>query len=160
MTQPLLSVKLQLSQCLQQNSWGTSKAHLGTPHRAGTPNTHSSKLQTLHLCCRKCTATRLLSRTLPASLHASQAQLRIGHTNIYIQIYIYTAASLVSVLLKGTNYIHGSKVITKCIRRDSTPLTDSSETRLGDKRAGGRATVRQEIPFPFLRGEQSSAVLF
>lgn len=64
------------------------------------------------------------------------------------------------MLLKGSNYIHGSKVVTKCIRRDSTLLTDSSEMRLGDKRAGGSATVRQEIPFPFLRGEQSSAVLF
>lgn len=123
--------------------------------------THSCTLQTLHLCCRKCTATRLLSRTTPCqpSCFPGTAQNR-ARRQTFIYKCTYTAASFVSVLLKGTNYIHGSKVVIKCIRRDSTPLTDSSETRLGDKRAGGRATARQEIPFPFLRGEQSSAVLF
>lgn len=93
----------------------------------------------------RCNTAALQNIPCQPSRFPGTAQKRAHRkTFTYKYIYIYMAASFVPGLLKGTNYIHSSKVVTKCIRRDSTVLTDSSETRLGDKRAGGRAKAELE----------------
>lgn len=86
-------------------------------------------------------------------------QLTAIYKKIKRYIYIKNHTSFASAIRKGNNYIHCIKVVTKYVRKDYAPLSESSEVGRGIQGLQAVLQWDRKTPSTFMRGEQSSDIL-